>query len=157
MLSIGASVGLANKPNTRPVGQPNMPCVGQANNYIQLTCWRPTNCWPNTRVNGKFRANMKYIRSLRNSKSYVGKPVVQPKNAYSYKFFYCIFRRQFFRLACVYYRRTITPHPNPTYAQNRKSGWDQSVMKNIPVAIIYYLLPIIYLYKSFTKKQFFNE
>ena len=65
VLLIGASVGLANKPNTRPVGQPNMPCVGQANNYIQLTCWRPTNCWPNTRVNGKFRANMKYIRSLR--------------------------------------------------------------------------------------------
>ena len=55
---------IANKPNTRPVGQPNMSCVGQANNYIQLTCWRPTNCWPNTRVNGKFRANMKYIRSL---------------------------------------------------------------------------------------------
>ena len=27
MLLIGASVGLANKPNTRPVGQPNMPAI----------------------------------------------------------------------------------------------------------------------------------
>ena len=32
--------------------------------YVHLTCWRPTNCWPNTRVNRKFRANINYVHSL---------------------------------------------------------------------------------------------